>query len=218
MVRAELSQAPGLFEESSIALSEGAVVLRGHALPVDGALLGHIAAISAQAPFRHLVTPGGREMSVAMTNSGRMGWVSDRSGYRYQETDPLSGQPWPAMPAEFLALARGAAAQAGYADFRPDGCLINRYAPGAALSLHQDRDEHDLRSPIVSVSLGLPATFLWGGATRAQRTSKVPLFHGDVVVWGGPARLTYHGVAKLLAGSHPLTGALRYNITFRHSQ
>ncbi|HEX7687852.1 MAG TPA: DNA oxidative demethylase AlkB, partial [Burkholderiaceae bacterium] len=153
--------------------------------------------------------------SVAMTNCGELGWVSDRRGYRYDPVDPGSGRPWPALPDAFLALARDAAERAGYPGFAPDACLVNRYGPGARLSLHQDRDELDLRAPIVSVSLGLPATFLWGGLDRAERTRRVPLRHGDVVVWGGPSRLRFHGVAPLKDGTHPFAGALRLNITFR---
>ena len=164
-----------------------------------------------------MVTPGGWTMSVAMTNCGALGWVTDRSGYRYDPVDPESTRPWPNMPAVFTELAARAAAAAGFADFVPDACLINRYEPGARLSLHQDRDEYDYSHPIVSVSLGLPAAFLWGGPKRADRPRRVPLAHGDVVVWGGPARLTFHGVHTLKDGSHPLTGNLRYNLTLRHA-
>jgi len=154
-------------------------------------------------------------MSVAMTNCGRVGWVSDRSGYRYDPNDPDTGAPWPAMPAVFLDLARGAAAEGGFAGYNPDACLINRYAAGAKLGLHQDRDEEDPWSPIVSVSLGLPAVFLWGGKRRAEPVRRLRLESGDVVVWGGPARFVYHGVAPLKDGDHPLTGAARLNLTFR---
>lgn len=198
-------------------LGDGAVLLRGRAAAGAGALLAAIEAIALAAPFRQFVTPGGREMSVAMTNAGSAGWVSDRAGYRYQGEDPLTGRPWPAMPAPFAALARDAAAVAGFAGFAPDVCLINRYRPGTKLSLHQDRDEADLGHPIVSVSLGLPATFQFGGLARTDPVRKVPLGHGDVVVWGGPARLAYHGILTLKAGEHPATGPLRYNLTFRRS-
>lgn len=198
-------------------LGDGAVLLRGRAAAGAGALLAAIEAIALAAPFRQFVTPGGREMSVAMTNAGSAGWVSDRAGYRYQGEDPLTGRPWPAMPASFAALARDAAAVAGFAGFAPDVCLINRYRPGTKLSLHQDRDEADLGHPIVSVSLGLPATFQFGGLARTDPVRKVPLGHGDVVVWGGPARLAYHGILTLKAGEHPATGPLRYNLTFRRS-
>ena len=196
-------------------LSPGAVVLRDFASARARALGAAIAGVERAAPFRHLVTPGGFTMSVAMTNCGELGWVSDRRGYRYDPVDPGSGRPWPALPDAFLALARDAAERAGYPGFAPDACLVNRYGPGARLSLHQDRDELDLRAPIVSVSLGLPATFLWGGLDRAERTRRVPLRHGDVVVWGGPSRLRFHGVAPLKDGTHPFAGALRLNITFR---
>jgi DNA oxidative demethylase len=201
--------------ETRQTLREGAVLLRGRALPVDTKLLAAIETITAQAPFRRMVTPGGFEMSVAMTNCGRVGWVTDRTGYRYDPRDPQSGAPWPAMPAVFLTLAREAAADTGFADFVPDACLINRYEPGTRLSLHQDKDEQDFSHPVVSVSLGLPATFQFGGLQRSDRPIKLPLQHGDVVVWGGPARLVFHGVLALKDGEHPLTGRRRFNLTFR---
>jgi len=156
-------------------------------------------------------------MSVAMTNCGAAGWVSDRTGYRYRRIDPETGRPWPAMPAVFAELAARAAEVAGFPAFAPDVCLANRYAPGARLSLHQDRDEQDFGAPIVSVSLGLPAVFLWGGLSRSDRPRRVRLAHGDVVVWGGPARLTFHGIDTLRDGEHELTGAVRYNLTFRRA-
>lgn len=196
-------------------LCPGATVLRRLALPDESAILGALPQIAADAPFRHLITPGGFRMSVAMTNCGACGWVSDRSGYRYDAIDPDSGKPWPRMPAAFLALARHAAASAGFNDFEPDACLINRYDPGARLALHQDKDERDFSAPIVSVSLGLPAVFLFGGSRREDKPMHVPLTHGDVVVWGGPARLRYHGVLPLKEGHHVLTGAHRINLTFR---
>lgn len=202
-------------EPAVLALADGAVVLRRFAGSLDRALLGAIEAIAAIAPFRHLTTPGGYRMSVAMTNCGAAGWVSDRSGYRYDPIDPDSGRPWPPMPLVFAGLAAGAAAEAGFVGFAPDVCLINRYEPGARLSLHQDRDERRYAAPIVSVSLGLTATFLFGGARRADRPRRMALAHGDVVVWGGPARLAFHGVAPLAEGEHPLTGRRRLNLTFR---
>ncbi len=198
-------------------LCDGAIVLRGFALDQAPSLLETVAVISAQAPFRHLVTPGGLPMSVAMTNAGALGWVSDRRGYRYEGRDPQNGEPWPAMPTSFLALAAAAATQAGFDGFVPDACLINRYVPGAQLTLHQDRDEHDTRQPIVSVSLGIPAVFLFGGMLRSQRPDRVPLVHGDVVVWGGPARLRFHGVLPLRPGHHEVLGEYRINLTFRHA-
>ena len=204
--------APELADEP---LSDGAVVLRGFASARADALARELAELVAAAPFRHLVTPGGYTMSVAMTNCGPLGWVSDRRGYRYDPLDPETGRPWPAMPEAFRALARDAAARAGYPGFVPDACLVNRYVPGARLSMHQDRDEKDLRAPIVSVSLGLPAVFAWGGDERAGRARRVPLQHGDVVVWGGPSRLRYHGVLALAEGEHPFAGAVRINLTFR---
>jgi len=196
-------------------LADAAWVLRGFALQQGELLLSEVAAIARAAAFRHLETPGGKRMSVAMTNCGRLGWVSDRRGYRYAAEDPLSRARWPAMPAAFATLARAAAEAAGFADFAPNACLVNRYQPGAQLTLHQDRDEGNYDQPIVSVSLGLPATFLFGGDTRRERQQRVPLQHGDVVVWGGPSRLRFHGVLPLKPGVHPLTGALRYNLTFR---
>ncbi|MDI1268607.1 MAG: DNA oxidative demethylase AlkB [Polaromonas sp.] len=209
-----------LFDELPVAVSRetlapGAVLLRGFARVDDAALLQAIAEVTAQAPFRHLVTPGGYTMSVGMSNCGPLGWVSDRSGYRYDALDPLSGQPWPAIPAILRKLAVRAAAQAGFAHFEPDACLVNRYEPGARLSLHQDRDEKDFSAPIVSVSLGLPAVFLFGTPSRKDRPQRHRLQHGDVVVWGGPSRLAFHGVAPLVDGEHPLLGRRRINLTFR---
>src|SRR5271166_389663 len=171
--------------------------------------------VVAAAPFRRMATPGGHLMSVAMTNCGVVGWVSDRRGYRYGVIDPDSGRPWPAMPDVFLALASRAAASGGFDGFRPDACLVNRYEPGARMSLHQDRDERDFSAPIVSVSLGLPATFLFGGLKRSDRPHRLPLAHGDVAVWGGPSRLVFHGVTPLADGEHPKLGRRRINLTFR---
>jgi alkylated DNA repair protein (DNA oxidative demethylase) len=199
----------------TVSLGPGAAVLRHFALQDAPALLAAVAAVTGRAPFRHMLTPNGFQMSVAMSNCGSFGWVSDRRGYRYDPVDPASGLPWPAMPPLFLVLAARAAAAAGFADFVPDACLINCYVPGTKLSLHQDRDERDFSQPIVSVSLGIPATFQFGGARRADASVKVPLQHGDVVVWGGPARLYFHGVQTLKHASHPLTGERRLNLTFR---
>ena len=196
-------------------LAQDAFVLRGFAIPYVTELLPALAAIQQAAPFRHLVTPGGLRMSVALTNCGRLGWTSDRQGYRYTATDPDSGRPWPAMPAVFLRLAQAAAAQAGFDAFMPDACLVNRYEPGTKLSLHQDKDEQDYNAPIVSVSLGIPALFQFGGHARSDKAERVPLFHGDVVVWGGVDRLRYHGVLPLKEGQHPLLGRQRINFTFR---
>ena len=214
-----MAATPELFEQQhrDLALAEGAMLLGGFALPVEGALLAALGAVATQAPFRHMVTPGGFTMSVAMTNCGAAGWVTDRRGYRYDANDPESDRPWPAMPAAFAELARRAAAAAGFDGFAPDACLLNRYRPGARLTLHQDRNERDLSAPIVSVSLGLPAVFLWGDLSRSDRARRVRLTHGDVVVWGGPARLVYHGVDTLRDGDHALTGAVRYNLTFRRA-
>ena len=197
------------------ALGPQACVLHGFALADADALLAGIAAIAAQAPFRHLVTPGGHVMQVAMTNCGTHGWCSDRRGYRYDRIDPQSGRPWPPLPPLFLQLAADAAREAGFDGYVPDACLVNRYAPGTRLSLHQDRDEDDRVAPIVSVSLGLPATFLFGGFARGDKTVRVALVHGDVVVWGGADRLRFHGVLPVKPGHHPVVGGQRLNLTFR---
>jgi alkylated DNA repair protein (DNA oxidative demethylase) len=197
------------------AMAEGAVLLRGFARPFEAELLPALRAIVKQSPFRQLITPGGHRMSVAMTNCGNAGWVSDRTGYRYDAIDPESKQPWPAMPPVLRRLAADAADQAGFDGFAPEACLINRYTPGARMSLHQDKDEQDFAAPIVSVSLGLPATFLFGGLMRADKTARYRVEHGDVVVWGGPSRLAYHGVAPLADGEHPVMGRQRINLTFR---
>jgi alkylated DNA repair protein (DNA oxidative demethylase) len=204
-------------DDAPRALAPGAVWLPGFALADDAAVVEGIDAVAAAAPFRHLETPGGYRMSVAMTNCGPLGWVSDRRGYRYDALDPDSGRPWPQMPAAFRALATRAAEAGGFARFAPDACLVNRYEPGSRLTLHQDRDERDFDAPIVSVSLGLPAVFLFGGDTRGGRPLRVPLHHGDVVVWGGPARLRFHGVAPIEAGWHDPLGACRINLTFRRA-
>jgi DNA oxidative demethylase len=202
-------------EESAATLAQGATLLRGFATPEAVTLIDTLQGVLASAPFRHMVTPGGYRMSVAMSNCGRAGWVTDRSGYRYDPIDPMTRRPWPSMPAAFRRLAARAAAAAGFQGFEPDACLINRYAPGARLSLHQDRNERDLGAPIVSVSLGLPAVFLFGGSCRSERPRKVRLESGDVAVWGGPARLVFHGVEPLADGDDPLTGRCRINLTFR---
>ena len=211
---------PDLFTRTAapLPLPEGLTWLEGFALAWEDALLESIARTTAAAPLRHLTTPGGQQMSVAMTNCGPLGWVSDRRGYRYSETDPESGEPWPALPEAFRDLGTAAARAAGFASFDPDACLINAYAPGARMSLHQDRDERDVSAPIVSVSLGLPAIFLFGGRTRRDRTLRLPLAHGDVVVWGGPARLAFHGVAPVADGQHPRLGRRRLNLTLRRAR
>jgi DNA oxidative demethylase len=198
-------------------IANGAYILRGFALDIVTALLAEVEYIETAAAFRHLETPGGFRMSVAMTNCGSLGWVSDQRGYRYTTHDPLSGQPWPPMPTVFSALAERAAQAAGFEGFNPDACLINRYVPGARLTLHQDKDENELRAPIVSVSLGLPAIFLFGGNARKDKQRRISLQHGDVVVWGGPARLFHHGVLPLKDGHHPDLGRQRINLTFRRA-
>jgi alkylated DNA repair protein (DNA oxidative demethylase) len=211
-----------LFDLSAVELREerlapGAWLLRGFAREKAGALLAAVKDIEAAAPFRHLVTPGGFRMSVAMTNCGSLGWVSDERGYRYAASDPQSGRLWPPMPQAFLELAQSAAFACEFPGFTPDACLLNRYEPGARLTLHQDRDERDFAAPIVSVSLGLPAVFLFGGNKRKDKQRRVPLQHGDVVVWGGAARLYHHGVLALKKGHHEILGPLRLNLTFRRA-
>lgn len=196
-------------------LGQGAFILPGFALPEEEALLNALRDVTSTAPFRKMLTPGGYRMSVAMTNCGALGWITDRSGYRYDAVDPESGERWPEMPAAFVKLAGRAAAEAGFPNFSPDACLINRYEPGAKLSLHQDKDERDFTQPIVSASLGIPAVFLFGGLRRADKTERVPVSHGDVVVWGGPARLRYHGVLPLKEAEHRFLGRQRVNLTFR---
>jgi len=196
-------------------LADGAALLQGFAAARSDNLLSALQSIVSAAPFRHMVTPGGFRMSVAMTNCGHAGWVSDPSGYRYDPVDPNTGQPWPAMPAVFFDVATQAAAAAGFENFEPDACLVNRDEPRTRISLHQDKDERDFTAPIVSVSLGLPAVFLFGGLKRSERPVRIPVKNGDVVVWGGPSRLVYHGVAPLPEGEHPATGRTRINLTFR---
>jgi alkylated DNA repair protein (DNA oxidative demethylase) len=196
-------------------LAEGAMVLRSFSLDRESALINAFEVVAAASPFRHLVTPGGHTMSVAMTNCGAAGWVSDRRGYRYDTHDPLTGKPWPPMPAVFLDVAVRAASEADFDGFAPNVCLINLYEPGSRLTLHQDKDELDYGQPIVSVSLGLPAKFLFGGLKRTDKPLRTMLEHGDVVVWGGPSRLAYHGVDTLKDGNHPLLGRRRINLTFR---
>lgn len=213
--RGDLFDGPRPSDESSETLAEGATLLRGFARPEAMTLMETLQAVLAAAPFRHMVTPGGFRMSVAMSNCGRTGWVTDRTGYRYDSIDPMTGCPWPSMPAAFRSLAARAAEAAGFPGFEPDACLINRYEPGARLSLHQDKNERDFGAPIASVSLGLPAVFLFGGLRRRDRPRKVRLESGDVAVWGGPARLVFHGVEPLTDGDDPLTGRCRINLTFR---
>lgn len=196
-------------------LGPGTAVLQGFALQQEGNLFDALRSVTQESPFRHMMTPGGFLMSVAMTNCGDLGWVTDRTGYRYDPIDPQTGKPWPQMPSCFFGLATSAAARAGFGAFGSDSCLINRYEEGAKLSLHQDKNERDFTQPIVSVSLGTPAIFLFGGQERTDETTRIRVTHGDVIVWGGPARLRYHGVLPLKAASHSLTGEFRFNLTFR---
>lgn len=218
MTSAGSNGAPRLLPRAQVEpIAPDAVVLPEFALAEAGCLFTSIEAMLTYSPWRHMLTPGGQRMSVAMTNCGRVGWVSDRLGYRYQSTDPQSGRPWPQMPAAWVRLAARAAERAGFGRFEPDACLINRYDPGARMSLHQDRNERDLSAPVISVSLGLPARFLFGGARREDPVQHVPLFHGDIVVWGASQRLAFHGVQPLGDGTHALTGRCRINLTFRRA-
>lgn len=207
----ETPTTPGQTEQ----IGEQAFVLRGFALPWLERLLPALEAVLLAAPFRQMVTPGGFTMSVALSSCGALGWTTDRSGYRYTAHDPQTGHPWPDMPAVFRELAQAAARQAHFEHFEPDACLINRYVPGARMSLHQDKNERCLSAPIVSISLGLPAVFQFGGFERSDKSLRVPLFHGDIVIWGGVDRLRYHGVLPLKQGQHPKLGAQRINLTFR---
>lgn len=212
---ASLSLFESLPTDTREELAPGAWLLRGFALDRADALLAEVERIAARSPFRHLATPGGQKMSVAMTNCGSVGWFSDGRGYRYTELDPLTNKPWPAMPALFTRLARDVAREAGFNTYAPDVCLVNRYEVGTRLTLHQDHDERDRHAPIVSISLGLPATFLFGGLARKDPQRRVPLAHGDTVAWGGPSRMRYHGVLPIKDGTHPVTGSRRFNLTFR---
>lgn len=196
-------------------IGEQSWVLRGFALSQIDRLLSELDTVLAAAPLRHMVTPGGFSMSVGTSSCGRLGWVTDRRGYRYSNVDPLSGLPWPALPAVFADLARAAAEHAGFADFAADSCLINQYVPGAKMSLHQDKDEKAYAAPIVSLSLGLPAMFLFGGFERSDKCHRIPLLHGDMVIWGGVDRLRFHGVLPIKPGYHPRLGERRINLTFR---
>ena len=201
--------------DARILIDDQAALLTGFALENQSETLQEIERVIAQAPFRNMLTPGGRRMSVAMTNCGSLGWVTDKRGYRYQSTDPLTEKPWPSLPTSLLKLATRAAAETGFEHFMPDACLVNQYSPGAQMTLHQDKDERDFNWPVVSLSLGLPATFLFGGDERSDKAKRFPLEHGDVVVWGGKSRLKFHGILPLKDGEHPLLGRRRINLTFR---
>ena len=202
-------------DNQRINLAEQSCLLKGFALPFEQILISHLHTLLQQAPLRIMQTPGGKSMSVAMSNCGQLGWISDHSGYRYSSKDPVSQSPWPAMPAEFIELAQTAACAAGFPDFQPQACLINCYHPGTRMGLHQDKDEQDLEAPIISVSLGIPAQFLFAGLRRDDKAQQLQLNHGDVMVWGGKDRLRYHGVKPIAQASHPLFGEQRFNLTFR---
>lgn len=213
---------PGLFDDpkgstegTRIELAEDAYLLPGLALADAPELHRALLSIAAQSNFRHLVTPGGHRMSVAMTNCGSVGWTTTERGYVYAPKDPATGRAWPPIPPLFETLGQRATQLAGFAPLRANACVVNRYEPGTRLTLHQDKDEQDLTQPIVSVSLGLPAVFLLGGFERSAPTLRRRLEHGDVVVWGGASRLRFHGVLPIEPGSHPVCGPYRYNLTFR---
>lgn len=191
------------------------VLLRGFVTSFEQELMPALTGVMQNAPFRHMTTPGGLAMSVTTSSCGDLGWVSDKKGYRYAAADPVTGKPWPQMPASFRQLAQQAAGTVGFEAFVPDSCLINRYAPGAKMGLHQDKDEQDFSQPIVSVSLGIPAVFQMGGFARNDKALKLTLYHGDVLVWGGESRLRFHGVLPVKAASHSDLGACRINLTFR---
>lgn len=198
-------------------ISDQAFALRGFALPKAKELLAALNSVLLQAPLRQMQTPGGYTMSARLSSCGALGWTTDRDGYHYSPLDPLSARPWPAMPGVFLALAAAAASSAGFSGFVPDSCLINAYAPGAKMSLHQDKNERCHTAPIVSISLGLPAIFQFGGFERSDPTQRIALFHGDIMVWGGVDRLRYHGVMPIKPGHHSLLGEQRINITLRQA-
>lgn len=203
------------FNESILQITEDAFLLTGFALPEIAMIWQDIQTVISQAPLSSMQTQGGLYMSVQTTSCGELGWVSDRKGYRYSPINPLTRQKWPIMPESLRQLAQSAGSKAGFADFQPDSCLINQYNIGAKMGLHQDKDERDFSQPIVSVSLGLPATFQFGGAKRSDKTAKVQVHHGDVVVWGGISRLYFHGVSPIKPGNHTLLGMRRINLTFR---
>lgn len=206
-----------LFESNKLAFAQNAFLLKDFALTNEAAILADLATVIGHSPLRNMMTPMGFAMSAAMTNCGQVGWVADKKGYRYDAQDPSTGKPWPSMPASFMQLATSAAMACGFVNFTPDACLINQYKVGASMGLHQDKDEQDFSQPIVSVSLGIPATFLFGGLKRSDKTLKIPLQHGDIVVWGGEARLKFHGIMPLRANNHAVLGAYRYNLTFREA-
>ena len=211
--------------EQQVHIAEGAMLLRQfvqqnkNALLDETTVLADLNCILENSPLRKMTTASGFTMSVAMTNCGKLGWVSGSNGYMYSSIDPETAQPWPAMPPALLEAATRIARQAGYPGFLPDACLINRYLAGAQMGLHQDRDEKDFSQPIVSLSIGLSARFIIGGldsaAGRNAHTQSVVLKHGDAIVFGAAARLMFHGVLSLKPGHHPLVGNSRINLTFR---
>ncbi|MDP1766819.1 MAG: DNA oxidative demethylase AlkB [Methylotenera sp.] len=204
-------------QPSKLEIAKDAYLLKGYVQEDEKTLLADLEAIIKQAPLRHMMTKKGYAMSAAMTNCGILGWTSGRKGYRYDTKDPVTGHPWPKIPVSFQQLAIQAAAEAGFKDFRPDACLINQYNVGASMGLHQDKNELDISQPIVSVSLGMPAIFQFGGLSRADKPIRISLAHGDIVVWGGESRLNFHGIMPLKMNTHPILGAYRYNLTFRRA-
>lgn len=201
--------------QDPLPIAEGAVLLRGWAAVNDAQWLAAVRQVLAQQPFQAAYTASGLPMSVRTSNCGSWGWAASRSGYGYTRSDPDSGRPWPEMPIFLKLQAQALASAAGYLAFDPDVCLINSYELGAKMGLHHDADEKDKAAPIVSVSLGLPCTFVWGGLQRSDPVRSFALEHGDVLVWGGASRMVFHGVRPLRAGQHHLLGAQRWNLTFR---
>ncbi|THJ30850.1 DNA oxidative demethylase AlkB [Lampropedia aestuarii] len=205
-------------EEQRVALGPQAVVLRQKASPLAAELVARIEDVLQHSPLYQMATPGGKPLSVRTTSCGTHGWSSDPTGYSYVRHHPLTDQAWPEIPAAWSALATEAAQEAGFAQFAPDTCLINQYGLDSKMALHQDRSEQDLRQPVVSISLGMSALFLWGGMQRSDKPAHVLLHHGDMVVWGGVDRLRFHGIKHLTGAPHPQLGAMRYNLTLRRAR
>lgn len=212
-----------LFPDIEEALPEGVVLFRKRlSLADQRAMLGDVADVIARAPLFRPQMPTGPYMINTLTNCGERGWVSDKRGYRYQQTHPETTQPWPPIPRTIQALAIDAVREAGFGDFEPDACLVNVYAADGRLSLHRDYDEAEFKWPIASLSFGNDADFQIGGLKRAGKTQTVRLHSGDVLVFGGPSRLRYHGVRKIIPGTSPLEHPVlppggRINLTLRRA-
>jgi len=189
----------------------GAVLMRSLALPQDNEFFTAAEAIIAARPLHHTTTPSGLPMGVMVTDCGD----SRAFANRWDTANPERMRLWPPMPPLLRDFAIRCAVRSGFPQFRPDACHINRYQAGTKLGLHQDRHECDWTQPIVSLSFGLECIFLLGGLQRTDKPRRILLEHGDVIVWGGPSRMRFHGVQPLKPGHHPLTGPYRYNLTFR---